>query len=655
MKGNVLRITVVLLVALCLLPGHVFSKKRSIKVKYDNPIDTLEWSMDYLRKLLYSDGEWYVTDNTYRESIKGVLNYAENAPVDTIVMEMRDLLSDNNLVFLFDRRPQDIRSLDDVPGYMTEENIDNKISELGVQIDDSLKKSNVVVPENLFEDIEQKAGIIPYDEPFKLLSNNRGKLPDDFLLSIQKSFAKIELPDSVALAYFDSIRSVVIDSCRLAFNDSLIAAFRDSVTVSYRKDYIADYIDSVSTEYRSMIEESNFDKLTYYNDSIVEAANDSIRIALKYLTLNAEADSVLLKVGNLSGDFSTIWTANRQMRPVRLYIKNVQLDSLGVILQNEGKGFVKVVIDDGVKFTRFSETQTRQIKLIETEIDRSIKKVVKKAPVLSPWKKGGDASLGLTQTALANWTKGGESSMAVLAIGKYKVNYMKPKLKWENNFEIRYGGYTSGSTNYIKNDDRLEFQSRFGYSAFKKWFYSADFNFLTQMAEGYKISGDDRNLISKFMSPGYITLSLGLDYKPDENLSFFISPLTSRTTIVSDTARIDQTSFGVDSLSTSLWEPGFILKGKLKRQLHENITYETRLEFFNNYKAVFEKINFNWEQTLTMQVTQYISTQIMAHLLYDHNVNFPVFEEIDGERKQTGTEKLWQFKELFTIGFKYRF
>jgi hypothetical protein len=656
MKRNIIKVTAVLslLVTISMLPGHAFSKRRSKKVSSENSVDTLGWSMNYLQKLLYSDGEWYVTDNTYRKSIKGVLNYAENDPIDTVVVEMNDLLLDNNLVFIFDRRPQDIRNRENVSGYTMPEELELQINDLASQIGDSLNESEIAIPEVLFDDIDSKAGIIPYDEPFALLSNKDGELPESLLDGIHSSFESIQLPDSVAPEYFDSVRAVIIDSCRLAYNDSKITSWRDSVISAYREDYIAGYIDSVNTDYRDS-ESRNFDILAYYNDSVVESVNDSIRLALKYLTISAESDSVLLKIGNLTGRQSEIWTANRQMNPIRVYLKNEQQDSLGVVLKNRGKGAIDVIIDDGVKFVRFSETQARQIKLQEEEIDRSIKKVEKQAPVISPWKMGGDLSLGLTQTALSNWTKGGENSMTILGIGKYQINYIKPILKWENSVEIRYGGYYSGSSefSYIKNDDRMEFQSRFGYSAFKKWYYSGDFNFLTQMAKGYKIKGGTKNLISSYMSPGYLTFSLGLDYKPDENLSVFLAPLTSRTTIVKDTARIDQTSYGIDSLSTVLWEPGFIIKGKIKRQLHENILYDTRLELFSNYKAPFTQINFNWEQTLTMQVTQYISTQIMAHLLYDHNVDFPV---LDAQGEPTGdTEKRWQFKELFTIGFKYKF
>ena len=84
----------------------------------------------------------------------------------------------------------------------------------------------------------------------------------------------------------------------------------------------------------------------------------------------------------------------------------------------------------------------------------------------------------------------------------------------------------------------------------------------------------------------------------------------------------------------------------------ENIVYDTRAEIFNNYKFPFHKFNVDWEQTLVLQVTQRISTLINTQLIYDYNVKFPIKDE-DG--KEIAQKAKWQFKELFTVGFNYKF
>ena len=64
---------------------------------------------------------------------------------------------------------------------------------------------------------------------------------------------------------------------------------------------------------------------------------------------------------------------------------------------------------------------------------------------------------------------------------------------------------------------------------------AALFNFHSQFSKGYKYNNDGtKDLLSNFLAPGYVLLSLGLDYKPAKGLSIFVSPITSRWTIVTN-------------------------------------------------------------------------------------------------------------------------
>jgi hypothetical protein len=80
--------------------------------------------------------------------------------------------------------------------------------------------------------------------------------------------------------------------------------------------------------------------------------------------------------------------------------------------------------------------------------------------------------------------------------------------------------------------------------------------------------------------------------------------------------------------------------------------YDTKEEFFNNYKYTFQKFAFDWEQTLTMQVNHHINAMITTELIYDYNVKFPI---LDAAGVEIGRTPKWQFKELINIGFNYKF
>jgi len=403
--------------------------------------------------------------------------------------------------------------------------------------------------------------------------------------------------------------------------------------------------------YKKLVEAHNYRILAEYNDKAVSTANDSLKIALRYLTIHAEADSALVRLVNLRDEKTQLWTANRPMAPIRMFLKNAQNDSLSVVLVSNGKGELKLVIDDGIKLTRFSETQNRTIIFDEKALDRKLRKVKMNKIVYPAWTLKGNGSVGFTQTSLSNWAKGGESSMALLMMSKYDANYSKDKVKWENSGEFRYGISKSKTRGLEKNDDKIEFQSRFGYSAFKKWYYTAEGNFRTQVARGYTYP-DMTNPISAFMAPGYLTMSLGLDYKPNKNFSLFIAPFTSKTTYVNDTALIDPSTYGLEPGTERLWEPGIIIKANWRQELSENITYETKGEFFNNYRYTFQKFAFEWEQVLTMRVNRLINARISTEVIYDYNTKFPI---LDANGLEIGRTPKWQFKELLTIGLSYRF
>jgi hypothetical protein len=171
------------------------------------------------------------------------------------------------------------------------------------------------------------------------------------------------------------------------------------------------------------------------------------------------------------------------------------------------------------------------------------------------------------------------------------------------------------------------------------------------MAPGYNYP-DKSKPISSFMAPGYLTFAIGLDYKPNKDFSLFISPLTSKTTYVRDTTLISPENYGLEPGKKKLWEPGIIVKSAWHKKLADNIIYDTKEEFFNNYRYPFKKFSFDWEQTLTMQVNHYLSALIRTELIYDYNTKFPI---LDATGVEIGRKPKWQFKELFNIGFNYKF
>jgi hypothetical protein len=154
------------------------------------------------------------------------------------------------------------------------------------------------------------------------------------------------------------------------------------------------------------------------------------------------------------------------------------------------------------------------------------------------WKKGGLYNFNLSQSSLNNWAAGGDNfNMALASYFNYFVFFKKPHQNWDNNLDVNLGFVQSTSLGGRKNDDRFDFLSKYGYQIDTSgmWFVSGLFNFRSQLFNGYSFSGTNKILTSSLLSPAYIILSAGLDFKPSNRFSIFFSPLTSRTTLVLNT------------------------------------------------------------------------------------------------------------------------
>jgi hypothetical protein len=613
--------------------------------------DTLTWSVSYMKKIFNGSGEWFMTHESFHKSIKSIIDYAENEPIDTSVVKMNHLLRNDSIPLIFNRKPENIPNKRVVPGYLFAEELDRQVEIRRKNVADSVRRTLIVVPESFISEGLAKAPFIPAGDPLVMLENRDGSLPDAFKSKFSKGWDTTRLPSNVTSAETDTLKIKLFNWTRQSYNDSILIYRRDSLMQLYRENFIAQLSADAALRKRTYLTAKNRESLYNFNANEIVKVNDSVRLALNYLTNRAAADSALITISNLTGVQTKSWTANHPMMPMRIFLKNEQNDSVSVILYNNGKGGLKMVIDDGVKFLHITESQKKEITFNAKKPDSKLHKVnIRKIDPL-PWKLFGTGSVGFAQTALSNWAKGGESSLSMLVIGKYIANYSKNSLKWESSAEFRLGILSSKTRGLEKNDDKLEFQSRVGYSAFKKWYYSAESNFRTQVARGYKFP-DKVNPISTFMAPAYLTFSLGMDFKPNKNFSLFLSPLTSKTTFVNDTALIDPTHFGIEAGRKRLWEPGAIVKMNWRCRIAENINYDTRAEIFNNYRYTLQKFNVDWEQTLVMEINQHISTRINTQVLYDYNVKFPIKDDkgvvIDKKAK-------WQFKELFTVGFNCKF
>ena len=297
-----------------------------------------------------------------------------------------------------------------------------------------------------------------------------------------------------------------------------------------------------------------------------------------------------------------------------------------------------------------------------TEAEANLKKQSK--DTLDGWKTGGLFSVNFTQVSLTNWSAGGENSISLNGILNVFANYKRGNSTWDNSLDLGYGFLKSGKESTRKTDDKIDFTSKYGQKASKNWYYAGLVNFKSQMAVGYNYP-DDSNEISNFLAPAYILGAIGMDYKPSDVFTMFISPITSKITIVNDRTLADAGAYGVDAAEYDALgkkitdgklirsEYGGYLRALLKKDVMENVNLQTKLELFSNYSENFGNIDVNWEVLIGLKVNKYISATISTQLLYDDDVDIAVDSNDDGIVDKVGPRV--QFKEVLGVGLNVKF
>lgn len=285
-----------------------------------------------------------------------------------------------------------------------------------------------------------------------------------------------------------------------------------------------------------------------------------------------------------------------------------------------------------------------------SDLKSSSEKTIKKDPndtIPKTWKKGGLYGINISQGSLSNWAAGGEDfSLSLNSILSLFAFYQKDKNSWDNTLDFNLGYVRTTSLGSRKNDDRFDFLSKYGHALSSKVNLAALFNFRTQFFKGYTYeSNGAKTLSSTFLSPAYILLSPGIDYKPTPALSIFISPITQRWTIVHDDTLSLKGAYGVDPGKHSKSELGaFATIGYIKA--FKNISYKSRLDLFSNYKHKPKNIDLYFTNTLNVKLSKIFSVSWSVDMIYDDDVR------LFGKNK---TSPALQLKSLAGIGLLANF
>lgn len=267
------------------------------------------------------------------------------------------------------------------------------------------------------------------------------------------------------------------------------------------------------------------------------------------------------------------------------------------------------------------------------------------------WKNQGDFSLLFSQSAFNDeWQNGGTSNYAANAIINYNINYAKDAMVWDTKFLADYGISKNEDQEFLrKTSDRFEINSIVGRQIEEsKWYYSGFFNSLTQFDSGYAFSEDEngqevRTQETKFLSPGFFKLGLGMLWKKSDDLKVNIAPATLRLITADDRFTTspgyeDGDFFGLDEGETLRTEFGASIGAYAKFAVMENITMENILNLYSNYLEDPQNVDMDYTLNLGLTVNKYITTNFTFQAIYDDNA-----------------VKGFQIRQVLGVGFNYKF
>jgi len=152
----------------------------------------------------------------------------------------------------------------------------------------------------------------------------------------------------------------------------------------------------------------------------------------------------------------------------------------------------------------------------------------------SPWDFSGVVGLNASATGLVNWAAGGNNNVNGVAFGKVRLLYNENNLSWETNLNLEYGlSYIDQKNDpFQKSSDVIDFNTKFGWQFHKAWYLTASAGFKSQFAFGRAYDGTEAAdpIISKFLSPSYTDISVGIDWKPNSIFSLYLSPIAGKIT-----------------------------------------------------------------------------------------------------------------------------
>lgn len=250
------------------------------------------------------------------------------------------------------------------------------------------------------------------------------------------------------------------------------------------------------------------------------------------------------------------------------------------------------------------------------------------------WSYDATARLSVSQAAYKDWKEGGGTNTLAIT-GATGLVAEKRGSTWLQAHEVRlaFGILDQEDQALRKAEDQIRIQSNLRYQGddfFRVFNPTLAVQLRTQFASGFDYDGnpfkgevpsDDPRFdqsppvqTSAFFSPAFITETLGLTYEPVPQFTLRLGAASKQTVVTQEDFRI---LYGVDPDKLARVEAGVEFASSLDAQLSESIRYRSDLSVFYSVNQTEEPPDVLWDNTLSLAVNSWLTTDIEFTALFD--------------------------------------
>jgi len=233
----------------------------------------------------------------------------------------------------------------------------------------------------------------------------------------------------------------------------------------------------------------------------------------------------------------------------------------------------------------------------------------------SSWTTSGNLGINVNQISLSNWSQGGDNTLAWTIVTNMTANYLENGWNFKNSLKVAYGRTKLGDTEYRTNDNEIYLESVL--SKILGWSIDPYLSntVRTSVGNGFDYKANPVVQVAAIFDPGYITQSLGFQYKQS---TFFTTRIgfAIQETFTNQYRQYADDKETLDKTEAFKFDTGVESVTEGNVPFEDNMLLTSKLRLFSRFNSL-DVWDVRWDNTITAKVSKYINVNLNVLLIYE--------------------------------------